>query len=122
MTEKQETGLEIRVCIEKEGRDGPIFAFSRFGSDAGSYKSLPIYSKKALEAQIALLAKSVRGIMQMQGKDQVCFIYAHPELKEKAAEEWAELEELGISRHDPRDADVLFDMLRKHFPEAEYRK
>jgi len=121
MTEKQDTDLEIRVCIEKEDRDGPIFAFSRFGSDAGSYKGLPIYSKKALEAQISLLAKSVRGIMQMQGKDKVCFIYAHPELKEKAAEEWAELEELGISRHDPRDAEVIFDMLRKHFPEAKYK-
>lgn len=122
MTEKQDTDLEIRVCIEKEDRDGPVFAFSMYGPRAESYKGLPIYSKKALEAGVALLTKHVRARMEVQGKDQVCFIYAHPELKEKAAEEWAELEELGISRHDPKDVKVIFDMLRKHFPKAKYKK
>lgn len=118
MTEK----LEYFVCIEKEGRSGPVFAFSRFGRSA-VYDGFPIYSKKALEGQVALLAKHVRARMEHRGIDTVCFVYALPELKdEEAIQRWSELESLGVSRQDSSGAEVLFDLLRKHFPEAEYRK
>ncbi|MBW3005083.1 hypothetical protein KY310_04595 [Candidatus Woesearchaeota archaeon] len=118
MTEK----LEYFVCIEKEGRSGPVFAFSRFGRSA-VYDGFPIYSKDALERQVALLAKHVRARMEHRGIDKVCFTYALPALKdEDAIQRWAELESLGVSRDDSRGADLIFDLLKKHFPEAEYKK
>jgi len=118
MTEK----LEYFVCTEKEDKSGPIFAFSRFSRSA-VYDGFPIYSKKALEGQVALLAKHVRARMKHKETDQVCFEYALPELKdEEAIQRWSEMESLGLSRQDSRGAELLFDLLRKHFPKAEYKK
>ena len=118
----EEKELEIRVFVEKEHMEGPVFAFSKFGAGAECYKGLPIYSKEAFKKSIAHVAEHIRAIMDARGIEKVCIRYAPPEPKrERAIKQFAELKEMGISRVDPKDAELIFELFRKHFPEAEYK-